>query len=71
MFNMSAAQHGFPNRNFVRKEQVLAFVYQWKMQRDVAPTCISLFYSTGCDSAPSLGTGVQPLLLAVSQQTQY
>lgn len=43
MFNMSAAQHGFPNRNFVRKEQVLAFVYQWKMQRDVAPTCISHF----------------------------
>ncbi|KAF9135047.1 hypothetical protein BGW39_004923 [Mortierella sp. 14UC] len=28
MFNMSAAQHGFPNRNFVRKEQVLVFMHE-------------------------------------------
>ncbi|KAF9156128.1 hypothetical protein BG015_007170 [Linnemannia schmuckeri] len=27
MFNMSAAQHGFPNRNFVRKEQLRTYVY--------------------------------------------
>ncbi|KAG0299747.1 hypothetical protein BGZ97_003572, partial [Linnemannia gamsii] len=28
MFNMSAAQHGFPNRNFVRKEQC-SFSWDW------------------------------------------
>ncbi|KAG9320205.1 hypothetical protein KVV02_005705 [Mortierella alpina] len=29
MFNMSAAQHGFPRRNFIRKEQVCSFSWDW------------------------------------------